>query len=124
MPEARRDAIARIAEQYGVVIIEDDAYGMLLCGDLNDPATGYEYGKLAVAMNDRFNDVALKASLRPGSRFGLTNVLLQAVEPPRYRLDLLANNEGERSTGRLQGGIYGLMYGPLRRGDRLILRGS
>lgn len=29
MPESRRDAIARIAEQYGVVIIEDDAYGML-----------------------------------------------------------------------------------------------
>lgn len=70
---------------------------------------------------DRTNDVALKASLRPGSRFGLTNVLLQAVEPPRYRLDLLVNNEGERSTGRLQGGIYGLIYGPLGHGDRLSL---
>src|SRR5262249_9471965 len=28
------------------------AYGMLLCGALDDPAQGYEFGKLAVAMND------------------------------------------------------------------------
>lgn len=40
-----------------------DAYGMLLCGALNDPATGHEYGTLAVSMNDRFNDIALKARI-------------------------------------------------------------
>ena len=39
------------------------AYGMLLCGALNDPARGYQYGKLAVAMNDRFNDIALKSRI-------------------------------------------------------------
>jgi predicted ATPase/class 3 adenylate cyclase len=37
------------------------AYGMLLCGALEDPALGYEFGKLAVAMNDRFDDIALKS---------------------------------------------------------------
>jgi len=37
------------------------AYGMLLCGALNDPALGYEYGKLAVAMNERLDDIALKS---------------------------------------------------------------
>ena len=37
------------------------AYGMLLCGTLDDPALGYEFGKLAVAMNDRFDDIALKS---------------------------------------------------------------
>jgi predicted ATPase/class 3 adenylate cyclase len=37
------------------------AYGMLLCGALDDPALGYEYGKLAVAMNDRLDDIALKS---------------------------------------------------------------
>ena len=37
------------------------AYGMLLCGALDDPALGYEFGKLAVAMNDRFDDIALKS---------------------------------------------------------------
>ena len=37
------------------------AYGMLLCGALDEPALGYEFGKLAVAMNDRFDDIALKS---------------------------------------------------------------
>lgn len=37
------------------------AYGMLLCGALDDPALGYEFGRLAVAMNDRFDDIALKS---------------------------------------------------------------
>lgn len=37
------------------------AYGMLLCGALNDPALGFEYGKLAVAMNEQLDDIALKS---------------------------------------------------------------
>ncbi len=37
------------------------AYGMLLCGLLDDPALGHEYGRLAVAMNDRLDDIALKS---------------------------------------------------------------
>lgn len=37
------------------------AYGMLLCGALGDPALGYEYGQLAVAMNERSDDIALKS---------------------------------------------------------------
>ena len=39
------------------------AFGMLLCGVLNDPARGYQYAKLAVAMNERFNDITLKARI-------------------------------------------------------------
>ena len=39
------------------------AYGMLLCGVLDDPALGYEFGKLAVAMNDQFDDIALKSRI-------------------------------------------------------------
>ncbi|MXN65810.1 AAA family ATPase [Stappia sp. GBMRC 2046] len=38
-------------------------YGMLLCGALNDPRTGYEYGRLALAMNERFDDIALKSRI-------------------------------------------------------------
>ena len=34
---------------------------MLLCGELENPALGYEFGKLAVAMNDRLDDIALKS---------------------------------------------------------------
>ena len=37
------------------------AYGMLLCGALNDPALGYQYGKLAVDMNERLDDIKLKS---------------------------------------------------------------
>lgn len=37
------------------------AYGMLLCGSLDDPALGLEFGQLAVAMNDRLDDIGLKS---------------------------------------------------------------
>ena len=36
-------------------------FGMLLCGALDDPALGFRYGKLAVAMNEQLDDVALKS---------------------------------------------------------------
>jgi predicted ATPase/class 3 adenylate cyclase len=39
------------------------AYGMLLCGELKDPALGYQYGRLGVDMNERFNDIALKSRI-------------------------------------------------------------
>lgn len=37
------------------------AYGMLLCGTLDNPALGEQFGRLAVAMNDRLDDTALKS---------------------------------------------------------------
>jgi predicted ATPase/class 3 adenylate cyclase len=37
------------------------AYGMLLCGELEKPALGYEFGKLAMDMNERFDDIGLKS---------------------------------------------------------------
>ncbi|MGM0516091.1 MAG: diguanylate cyclase [Pseudomonadota bacterium] len=37
------------------------AYGMLLCGELDDPALGHEYGRVGLAINERFDDLALKA---------------------------------------------------------------
>jgi predicted ATPase/class 3 adenylate cyclase/GAF domain-containing protein len=39
------------------------AYGMLLCGYFDDPALGYEYGKLGVNMIEKFDDIALKARI-------------------------------------------------------------
>ena len=39
------------------------AYGMLLCGAPGQANTGYQYGKLAVAMNERFDDIALKSRI-------------------------------------------------------------
>ena len=39
------------------------AFGMLLCGALGDPATGERYGRLGVAMNEKFDDLALKSRI-------------------------------------------------------------
>ena len=67
---------------------------------------------------NRTNSLGLRAALRPGTSFGLSNVLLYAVEPPRYGLDLLLNNQGDDATGRNQIGLYGTVNGPLRLGDQ------
>jgi predicted ATPase/tRNA A-37 threonylcarbamoyl transferase component Bud32 len=37
------------------------AYGMLLCGAAGEHALGYEYGKLAVRMNEELEDIKLKS---------------------------------------------------------------
>jgi class 3 adenylate cyclase/tetratricopeptide (TPR) repeat protein len=39
------------------------AYGMLLSGAMNRPAEGHEYGKLALAMNESFDDIGLKSRI-------------------------------------------------------------
>ncbi|QKQ25637.1 hypothetical protein [Candidatus Reidiella endopervernicosa] len=36
------------------------AYGMLLCGELDEPAVGFQYGKVGLAINERLDDVALR----------------------------------------------------------------
>jgi diguanylate cyclase (GGDEF)-like protein len=37
------------------------AYGMLLCGELDDLAVGYQYGKVGLAINERLDDLTLRA---------------------------------------------------------------
>ena len=37
------------------------AHGMLLCGELDEPALGCQYGKVGLAINERFDDLALRA---------------------------------------------------------------
>jgi predicted ATPase/class 3 adenylate cyclase len=39
------------------------AFGMLLCGALGEPATGERYGRLAVAMNEKLDDLALRSRI-------------------------------------------------------------
>lgn len=38
-------------------------YGMILCGYFNNPALGYEYGKLGVGLIERFDGIALKSRI-------------------------------------------------------------
>ncbi len=37
------------------------AYGMLLCGELDKPALGYQYGKVGLAINERLDDLTLRS---------------------------------------------------------------
>ncbi|MFE8070503.1 diguanylate cyclase [Marinobacteraceae bacterium S3BR75-40.1] len=37
------------------------AYGMLLCGELDEPALGYQYGKVGLAINEKLDDLSLRA---------------------------------------------------------------
>ena len=37
------------------------AYGMLLCGELDEPALGYQYGKVGLEINERLDDLTLRA---------------------------------------------------------------
>jgi len=37
------------------------AYGMLLCGELDEPAVGYQYARVGLAINERLDDLSLRA---------------------------------------------------------------
>jgi len=36
-------------------------YGMLLCGELDEPAVGYQYGRVGLAISERLDDLTLRA---------------------------------------------------------------
>lgn len=48
---------------------------------------------------NRTNDAQLRAELRPGARFGETDVVLQLAEPPRHSWRLAVDNLGAEATG-------------------------
>jgi len=54
---------------------------------------------------NRTNDVALEATMKPGAAFGQSDLLLKAIEPPKYSLRLFADNEGIPTTGRAEAGL-------------------
>ena len=128
-PQKIRDGTVRIQlveGRVGQVLIQGHPYTRrsfilarlpLARGDVVD-APHLEH---ALEYFNRTNTLGLRAALRPGSSFGLSNVLLYAVEPPRYGLDLLLNNQGDDATGRNQVGLYGTVNGPLRIGDQANL---
>jgi hemolysin activation/secretion protein len=106
----------------------------------NDATTqGYILGRLPLEKGDvvdgqsledaldyfnRTNDAQLKAALRPGAQFGLTDILLYTQEPSRFRVDLGVDNYGNRATGRIEGTQFFNIYSPLKLGDRLNLHAA
>ena len=72
---------------------------------------------------NRTNDAQLRALLRPGTSFGLTDLQLAVTEPPRNVLQLFYDNQGVETTGQNEGGMYYKLNDLLGIDDRLVLYG-
>lgn len=75
----------------------------------------------SLARFNRGSSVHLSATLDPGTAFGLTDIQISALEPPRNSVDLFINNTGFKSTGRMNAGMFFRHTGMLGRDDRLSL---
>lgn len=51
------------------------------------------------------NDVQLRAELKPGQSFGTTDLMIEAVEPPRHSIRLGVDNYGSEITGKTRTGL-------------------
>lgn len=78
----------------------------------------------SVSIFNRVNEVQLRAQLRAGKDFGLTDLELAATEPPQNLAQISYDNQGVRSTGRYQGVLFLKHHGLLGLDDRLIFYGS
>lgn len=72
---------------------------------------------------NRTNDVQVRALLQPGTDFGLTDLQLAVTEPPRNTLQLFVDNQGVRTTGRGEAGVYYKLHGLAGIDDRLTFYG-
>jgi hemolysin activation/secretion protein len=74
-----------------------------------------------VARFNRTHNAQVQASLQPGASFGLTDIQLAVIEPPRNSLQVFGDNMGVESVGRVQGGINFQHYGLIGLDDRFTL---
>lgn len=72
---------------------------------------------------NRTNDVQMRALLQPGTDFGLTDLQLAITEPPVNTLQLFYDNQGVKTTGQNEGGIYYKRHGLNGIDDRLTFYG-
>jgi len=72
-----------------------------------------------IARLNRAGAVQIEANLRPGASFGLSDLMLDLREPPRYQARVFVNNESSQNIGRNQAGIDATLNGPAGLGDRL-----
>jgi hemolysin activation/secretion protein len=76
-----------------------------------------------VAWYNRGHLSQLQAALQPGVSFGLTNIDLSVLEPPKNLLQMFVDNQGIYSVGEFQGGVNFQHYGMLGIDDRLTVYG-
>ena len=72
---------------------------------------------------NRTNDVQMRALLQPGTDFGLTDLQLAITEPPVNTLQLFYDNQGVKTTGANEGGVYYKMHGLAGFDDRFTVYG-
>ncbi len=70
---------------------------------------------------NRTNDVQIRALLKPGSTFGLTDLQYAVIEPPTNTFQLFLDNQGVETTGSFQRGLLYRRYGLLGIDDRLTV---
>jgi hemolysin activation/secretion protein len=63
----------------------------------------------------------IQALMQPGAQFGLTDIELSVVEPPRNLIQVFGDNMGVSSVGRLEAGTLLQHYGMLGLDDKLTL---
>ena len=73
---------------------------------------------------NRTSDPQIRALLQPGTSFGLTDVELATIEAPRNTLQFFTDNQGVKSTGRYQSGVYYKSSGALGFDDRFTFYGT
>lgn len=69
------------------------------------------------------NDVMLRAQLTPGASFGTTDIVLQAIEPPRWEAMLGFDNAGTEAVGEERVALNATVRSLTRHRDRLITAG-
>lgn len=72
---------------------------------------------------NRTNEVQLRALLQPGTDFGLTDLQLAVTEPPVNTLQFFFDNQGVKTTGRDEAGVYYKRHGLFGIDDRLTFYG-
>lgn len=55
---------------------------------------------------NRSQDVQLRAELKPGAKFGETDVALTVTEPPKHEMRLFADTSGSEATGVYRLGVF------------------
>lgn len=73
---------------------------------------------------NRTNDAQTRAELRPGERFGTTDVLVSLAEPPRHLARFFVDNAGAEATGEWRRGASYLNRSLFGRRDDLSLNAA
>jgi hemolysin activation/secretion protein len=128
-PQEIRDGVVevRLVEaRVGAVKLEGQQHLKPAFVDQRVSLQGGDLMSVPILENDliRFNrlhETQLRASVKPGAAFGTTDVLLTAVEPPRYQNSFFVDNAGRYTVGENRLGVISQINGLAGIDDKLTL---